>query len=486
MQPLQRLFNGAAQGLAAWYIAAFVGVALLSLHYPFQLEWMEGQTIDIMQRLNNGLPFYAKPSLEYVSFIYTPLYYYVAAFLAKLTVVDFFPARLLSILSTLGTMALLYGWVCKEGGRKRDGLIAAGLFAGTYTLSGRWFDVSRIDNFWVFLTIAALFLLYHYRSKISVVAASGLFIAAFFTKQSALFIIVPALLGMFLIDGRRTLCCGVMAAAGIGIGCAWLEWASEGWFSFYVFSVPAGHGMEKRMIVDFWTKDLARQMGLLCVLIAPALWQIACTDRKKAGFYIALLIGFISCSYISRLHWGGWLNVLIPLHVVLALMAGLSLRYWQQRPQAYVQWLCAALLFAHMLRLFYNPVLLVPTHESAEKGQRFLQQISQVDGDIFMSEIQFVQTRVGKKSYTFGMAGYDVLRAELGDKNNIKEALRSELLESLQNHRFAAVISGRLLKLREKDAYYVFDRTIDYPKEYITGAILGTSTNLYTPRKQQP
>jgi hypothetical protein len=466
-----------------WYIFAFLGVAISSINYPFQLEWMEGQTIDIIARIHDGKPFYVEPHLEYVPFIYTPLYYYVAALIAHVTVLDFFPARLLSILSTLGTSALIFAWLRSERGSVVDGVIGMGMFFSTYLLSGRWFDVSRIDNFWMFLLLSGLFMLYHYRGMASAAAAAILLVAAFFTKQSAIIAFAPALAASVIFDWKRGVLCGVLAAAGILFGIEIFQLATDGWFGFYVFTVPAGHGLEKAAIAGFWTNDLAGAVGIYYLLALGAIAWMGKENLKRSWWYVAFLLGFVMASYISRLHWGGWLNVLIPLHVAVSLLAGLSLKYWRwHKPQ--VALAAGSFTLLQMALLFYNPQPLIPTQESVEKGRRFLDEIALIDGDIFMSEIQFVQTRAGKKSFTYGMAGFDVMRSDLKDKNHIRDKLYSELLDAFENHRFSAVISGRLLRLREKDGYYTFDRNLDYPKEYITGAIPRSLTGLYIPKTE--
>ena len=48
-------------------------VLLLRLSYPLDLEWMEGGILTHALRLGRGLPLYAEPSVDFVSFLYTPL-----------------------------------------------------------------------------------------------------------------------------------------------------------------------------------------------------------------------------------------------------------------------------------------------------------------------------------------------------------------------------------------------------------------------------
>src|SRR6267143_1685706 len=91
-----------------FYILAYLFVALARMGYPFELEWMEGGMVDHVRRVLLGLPIYAKPSIEFVSFLYPPLYYEAAAVFSKVLGPGFLPLRLLSFLSSVGVFVLIF------------------------------------------------------------------------------------------------------------------------------------------------------------------------------------------------------------------------------------------------------------------------------------------------------------------------------------------------------------------------------------------
>ena len=64
--------------LAAVQIALYVGIAIRTLGYPFPLEWMEGGSIDVIDRVRSGLPIYTRPTASYVPYIYAPMFFLVA------------------------------------------------------------------------------------------------------------------------------------------------------------------------------------------------------------------------------------------------------------------------------------------------------------------------------------------------------------------------------------------------------------------------
>jgi len=98
-------------------IAFILGFLLLAVHrmlYPFELEWMEGATVDHVARLMGGQQIYMEPTIDWVPFRYAPLYYYVSTLASKIFGVGFLPLRLVSIISTIGSLTLIYLYVWRE------------------------------------------------------------------------------------------------------------------------------------------------------------------------------------------------------------------------------------------------------------------------------------------------------------------------------------------------------------------------------------
>jgi len=454
---------------AAAFCLCFVWVAFASLGYPYNLEWMEGHSIEIIQRLRDGLPIYTKPSLEFIPYIYTPLYFYASAVVSWLTGVGFVPARLVSITSTLGTAYLAYRWIRKEGGDAVCGIITSGLFLGTYGLSSRWFDVARIDSFYLLLMVWGLFVYRFGKSDRSAYGAGLLFAAAFLTKQSAVIALAPAFMAALWLDRDRAFKTGFTSFWLALLACAFWEWQSAGWFWFFIYDVPAGHGYDMRMLSGFWLRDMKEVvfMGAAALAFLALLLR---SDKPSLLWYGACALGFISSAYLSRLHSFGWMNVLMPAHFILALYAGLVLA---RLPTIHPRYgaLLATLLLAQFLSMHYDPRRFIPTEEAEAKGRAFLQEVANIAGDVLFVETQYIQTIVGKKNYSFGMAGFDIVRSDLGEKNDIKEAFIAEMRDAIERQQFSAVITGNFLRLRELRGFYEPERTIDHPQEFVTGAV---------------
>src|SRR5438132_2218404 len=107
-------------------ITPSAAVAIKRLSYPFDLEWMEGGGVAHVQRVLDGRGLYPRPSLDFVPFIYTPLYWYVSAAAAWVLGTGYAPLRLVSLASSLGCFALVFTLVRRETGATWTGILAAG------------------------------------------------------------------------------------------------------------------------------------------------------------------------------------------------------------------------------------------------------------------------------------------------------------------------------------------------------------------------
>ena len=111
--------------LALAFLALYFAIAPARIGYPFELEWMEGACVDHVRRVLAGRPLYVVPSLDFVPFVYPPLYFWVSAVAAKLIGVGFLPLRLVSFLSSLGCFAIIFPMVRRPSNLRRTWSIGA-------------------------------------------------------------------------------------------------------------------------------------------------------------------------------------------------------------------------------------------------------------------------------------------------------------------------------------------------------------------------
>ena len=93
----ERPLRLASIALSGGFILLFLYVALHRLHYPFELDRMESSMMTSIWRLAHDLPLYGKPSMEWVSFLYAPFYFYCSAFAARFMGLSYAAPRLVSI-----------------------------------------------------------------------------------------------------------------------------------------------------------------------------------------------------------------------------------------------------------------------------------------------------------------------------------------------------------------------------------------------------
>jgi len=93
--------------LSTWIFVVLARVFLSRVSYPLDLEWMEGGMLTHALRLRNGQPLYAEPSVDFVSFLYTPLYPAVLSGLSKVFGLSYTLGRTVSILAFSGALACL-------------------------------------------------------------------------------------------------------------------------------------------------------------------------------------------------------------------------------------------------------------------------------------------------------------------------------------------------------------------------------------------
>ena len=227
MEPRQRWVFRVLTALSVAALIVWVLTAAARCGYPFELEWMEGGSLDHVERVLEGRDLYVEPGLEYGAYPYTPLYFWVAAGFAQVFGPGFLALRLVSILSTLAIFGLLFDCgrrLAREQGATRSlgllsGVTSAALFAAAHRFAGAWLDLARVDA----LSIALLLACFHQMRFAPVRRATwlgALFgLAAFATKHSTLLpalALAPAAFYPAVLRDRRN---GLALRSIVGGGC---------------------------------------------------------------------------------------------------------------------------------------------------------------------------------------------------------------------------------------------------------------------------
>jgi 4-amino-4-deoxy-L-arabinose transferase-like glycosyltransferase len=425
---------------AAMYLLLYLVLAILRIPYPFELEWMEGGAVDHVRRILAGQPLYVQPSLEFVPYIYTPLYFYLSAALAKVIGVGFLPLRLLSLLASLGCFGTIYLLVRRESSSPWAGLLAAGLFAATYRAGGAWLDIARVDSLFLLLLLLTIYTLRFSASWRSAVLAGLLLFLSFFTKQTALLVALPLLLYSILAHRRRALpfiATFLVLAAGSTVA---LDALHQGWYVYYLFVLPQQHPWLPEALFTFWAQDLLLTLPLAGLVSLFYLWQrLRQRPDPQRTFYFLVAVGLVAASWFSRLHVGGYDNVLLPAYAASAILAGLGVHRLRSdlgasRTLLQIGFHLACL--AQMALLIYNPAAQVPTPQDRAAGESFLQAVEEIPGEVWVPFHGYLPTLAGKESHAQWYAVADVLRGAAGP---IRTQLSEEIQQALRDRRFAAI-----------------------------------------------
>ncbi len=436
-------------------LAAFVGVAFARIGHPYELEWIEGGMRETVRRVLAGQPLYVAPSIEYVPFLYPPLYFHASALFARVMGEGFEALRAVSLVASLASLVLIARLASRGGFGAATGLIAAGLFAAAYAKGGAWLDLGRVDALFLALTLGAIAVLAGARTGFTRGAMAGaLFGVAYLTKQPAALIAVP-FAALLALEDRRGLAGFAVAFAGVAFGIHLaIDRASGGWYSFYALELPRAHPIEPAAVAGFWLNDLIAPFAIAIAFAIAGLLKAAVAARggkqaarsggahrpaSDARFGAALGIGMIGAAWVSRMHEGGAENVLLPAHAALAILGarGLARISGAGITAPAPRRAALALALVQFAVLAYNPLRYVPGRADVDAGAALADRIRALPGDVWVPGHGYLATIAGKESHAHLMAVIDVLRAAPRSR---PVHLQQEIEQSFAARRFTALV----------------------------------------------
>jgi hypothetical protein len=437
-----QVLKAALVAAAVWYLGAYLVVALARMSYPYDLEWMEGGSLEHVARVLRGEALYVAPSLDFTPYIYAPLYYYVAAPAAKLLGLRLLSLRIVSFAASLGALALIAALAYGRARSRLGAVVAAGLFAALFQRAGAFFDLARVDSLALLFTLLAVWLLLS--SERHDVAAGALLAMAVLTKQSALLMAAPVVVarGWSLRGTRRLRCIAAfvaLAAGGVGV----LHLRSHGWSTYYLFTLPASHPWVGDPWFGFWRRDLvaAVPLGLLAVALALARAPGVGALRPVE---LAAVLGAVVESWSAHAHSGAFSNVLMPVYACLAWQTGAALGALDQPApapadaklgalRALAPWAC----LAQLALLWFPPWRHVPTAADRAAGAAFVARLAAVQGPVLIPFHPHLARLAGKATSAQQMALADVMR---GRDRRAADALDADIRRRLRAREFAAVV----------------------------------------------
>lgn len=406
--------------LAAGYLFCLTVYVIASrVAYPYELEWIEGGMLQPAVRLAQGLPLYVEPSMAYVPPLYAPLYFLLSSWSIDLFGAGLPALRAVSVLAAAGT-ALLVAWLAHSLTRSR--LAACLALAGwgvMFRYSGFWYDVARSDSLWTFCLVACLAASWQATrtpGRAPVWLAGAALLAALYAKQTTLAWLPFYAVALWAWWGWRRAALLLASVAGLALLLGlWLQQQSDGLFAFYTLGMAQSHKATPGWPTHFLLGDLLLGVPAWLVLAGLFLCLPGPAGRQRLG-WLAVLLGVLLMSLLSRWYSGGFLNVLMPLHQVLVVLgvAGLAgLVQWVARAPGLRRYLLAGvpylLLLANLALAWFHADWAIPTDEDRACGDRLLQQIAAVPGPVCISRHPYLAFLAGKEGCAHEAFAVDLL-----------------------------------------------------------------------------
>ncbi|HWL84459.1 MAG TPA: hypothetical protein VNO21_01585 [Polyangiaceae bacterium] len=386
----------------ATFVAFFVDVVVARLRFPVDIEFMIGAILDHVERVQQHLPLYVAPSADWVPFLYPPGYYWLSALVGRFTPL-MLACRVVSLVGT-AVAAGNVGILARRIGASRFwSVTAVGLFFGAYSFTGYWYDIERCDSLFVALLSASALLLSWETTPLA--AAAGVTLGlAFFVKQPASLFLICVTVGLFLgASKKRALAFLIPGAAIMAGGVAALDAATHGWYSFYCFKVPAGHGIEPEYWRELLLEPFEKVVPLMLVtltafgfLARALLRRVKGAAKNQDGRTIVfgswMLAAFVS-SVMSRLHPGGALNVFMFWSTSACVATAVVATHLEARTSARsALWgatgaaLGMLLVLYQFARFNYDPKLVSPTQAQVDGAALIAGRIHDLErrGEVFV------------------------------------------------------------------------------------------------------
>ena len=425
--------------LLVW-LAVLPGRAL----YPFELEWQEGGMLQHVERVTTLQPLYAEPTLEFMAFPYPPLFTWAAAVAsvvfgvlspdASPEVPTFLALRAVSIASTIATLALLFLYVSRDTGKRVAGVAAAGLYVASYSYTGAWLDVGRVDSLAMALTLAAIYAARFSEGRRGALIAGLLGALAFLTKQTSLAVVLVLVIPLWRRSRSNALAflASLIVASAVPIGA--LHVASDGWSTWYLFGLLGGQTLLAEETLQFWTVDM--------VVLAPAFFAAFAglpreEERPGRDTLACVVPVLVLVAWLGRGHQGGYVNTLLPAVLAASLVAGRVVGRATRRLRASTHGVYV--LVAVQLALFaYDPRKTVPTEADAEAAVSVIERLRAIDGPVLAPQSSYLAERAGKRPTIHAMAVVDLTLSEGSQLRAYK--LVQELEAALREGRYSAIL----------------------------------------------
>ena len=453
--------------------------------YPYDLEWMEGGMLHHALRFQTGDGIYNEPSIEFIPYLYTPLYPALLATLGGIFGLTYTLGRIVSVLSLVGIAVLAFVAIGAPRHRHLHRgpwlvgvLLALGVFAASYPYMEGWFDLVRADTLFLFLVTAGIAGAQYWsgegtglRGHGRVAAVAAIMAFGFFAKQTGF---IYVLFGGFivLVYAWRRLTTYIATAGVIGLGGTGLmNFSSHGWFWTYVRKLHSAHDFN---MDRFWKsygnilwhfRAMTIVVVIALVVVAVAWWRNKRVLLPQVKPFLLWTAAFAVSTVVGAIGWGtefAHFNAYMPAFLHGAFAAGAAVPaisasgtlLWNPRPYPRLishgtAAVAAVLLSITCLHWRWNPQRFIPTDSDRASGDRLIKRIAALDGDVWMPSHPWYLVLAGKQPHVHRMGIKDVTTRQNRKVLGLDDALAK--------HRFGAIVFDNrdlFIELPQLHTYY--------------------------------
>lgn len=378
--------------------------AIVSLVYPYQLDYAEGFLAVEAEQLASGQSIY-QPVEEppYLVGNYPPVYPLLQAPFFFLFGPSLLWGRLIVFLSTLGIMIMIGFIVWGNSRYIIMAILSPLLFWNTFALH-EWIAYVRVDLPAICLGLAGLFMISLNDSRRNRMIALLLFSLSLYTKQIQFFAPLAACLYLIMKDWKSGLkFTGILAGIVLGIFII-LTLLTRG--EYFRHTVTYNANIFEWWQVLTWIRHVLRFHFFFVILFVMLLifYTVGRFKNKKDInsfdlYFIYAVLGLISVLAIGKV--GAASNYLLEFYVSAAIFAGLIIGEWIKSIKRnhknglllFLFYLSVVLLFFHSVRLLTVQRMLFsrpnPEKVALEKGDRLLEIIKGVEGEVYSEQPVF-------------------------------------------------------------------------------------------------
>lgn len=437
-----RLVLWALVALPALYQVGLLIQAIAGrIGYPYDLEWMEGGLLHHALRIHQAQGIYVAPSVDFIPYLYTPLYPTLIALFGGPFGISYLLGRAISVIGLAGIAAVSLASLAGPRGRMLGptaaGLaLALGLFAAFYPYVEGWYDLVRADTFFLFMVTAALAGLPMWaraddgvfgHSKVA--AGAALMTLAFFCKQTGIFYVALGGLIVAIVNWRRAPTYVAMAGV-LGLGGCWiLNVSTHGWFWTYVSEIHRAHDFNwDRFHASFG--HILWHFPALPIVVAAALILVAVTRHRTGAVpapaqpFLLWTAAFALSTVVGAVGWGtefAHFNAYMPAFLHGALAAGAAVpatvacvrALRRDRLPGDALALACGLAVAAPLAITcaitrWQPQRFIPTAADVAAGSRLIQRLAAIEGDPWIPSHPWYAVLAGKQPHVHRMGIKDV------------------------------------------------------------------------------